>query len=286
MARNFESSESQLPEQDSLQEQRILHDAELVEGGARVEKSVVRPTEEQLEELRSEMLRDRGEYSPEEKTEMHDLLGNILTKVDIPKSSNIFVGIRDDFRKYKAPEQRVGVDSEVLMKLERLREVNPKEFDADYKSQIDWDALKDAFEEEKKYALKENGYRVAAAASTIKDLFPEKAAEVVIDEKLWDKMTHNVNGQLHPSRFNLMGAAMEDYALEYAMPMAANMKSFDEERFNKSVVVSEEQIEKYYDIIENRKSGNRGYGYTAADKLRDPRTLRILEGDEKNPEDQ
>ncbi len=217
---------------------------------------MLKPDAEQIEKLRTEMMRDMGEYTPEDKERIEESLKGVLAQKDVHNFWRETLGRKLD--------QRTGLSGYALEYLASIREMNPEEFDAGYKSKIDWNAVKTALEEDKKfYNGREGGDDLIRSAAALKEIFSDKTAQIEIDEELWRKIAAEASTSLNRQTKFGIAAAFKDAVVRHGIDMAANMKSFDEHRFSRDVRIPQERIEDYRKTAEDAESI-------------DPRTRRIL----------
>lgn len=229
------------PAEDVLQEQRTLSDAELIKEGAKVKAGVLDPTGEQIEEIHREMRREKGEYSSNERELILRFLDGVVLEQEIHSRKT-------------SPETRLSVNSDILLSLVELRQINPTEFDQLYTSRLDWEKIKAAFNEDKKQYSRST---FAEDIALIKELFPDKfAAEIIIEEKLWKKMIRDCRQILEPNPIAaafLSGERGPERNFMRGMVLAANIGLLDKQRFSQEFKISEDQLRRFEELIKQEE---------------------------------
>lgn len=205
-------------------------------------KNTERPKEDVNKEQR--MTREElGEYSPEEEKRIASLISKVVD----------------------ASEMKPTLNSVALEDLSELRQRNFKKFDSLYKSKFEWGKVKEALDEDKK--IYTDGRYLPEKLSLVKELFTEEFNQnVSIDEKLWKKILKRCKLNFAPNIFGTMIMDKERWFYQ-GMLLAADIKFLDENRFNKDVHISEEQIKKFKQLTTSPEYKN---------KVRIRRALRIF----------
>ena len=241
----FESHEYSQAEQDASYKQRTLSDAELIKGGAEFEGGKLEATQGQKDDAHREMRRAKGEYSPEERKKIEEAINAVVEETSVKPS--FFSEFRDEFhRKRSVPQTRPTLNNYRLVALTEFRQINPSQFDKEYRSRFDWGAIKDALEEDEKDYSYSTATDFTREISALKELFPDKISEIAIDDKLWRRMVQQAEDLLHPGKYalDLLGNRFQN-----GIQMAADLRFFDSARLGDNLQITLGEIEKLRKIV-------------------------------------
>src|SRR3989338_4770564 len=165
-----------------------------------------------------------------------------------------------------------------MLKLITMREINPQQFDDSFKTQLDWEKIRENLklnQGEPRYHIKDYPEDFPAVAAMLKELFPNEFERdfennPLITEKIWKMVFRRYRSGTNPSRADRLFGSL--FGFDQAMTIAANIKTIDPVRFDQ-LAVTEENIEQLRGMIRDwEPEKKRPLFYPSA-----VRALRILE---------
>ena len=233
-------------EENKLQEQRMISDAELIRGGAKIEEGVLRPTEEQIEEIRSKLRneaeKEKADYDPEHEERILEI------SRQIDKAS----------------------DNDLLEMME-LKSINPEKFESLFNKELDWDSVRASIDKELLQNTNETrrNQDYLERAGFFKEISGnEFDKNIQIQEKVYDKVLKQCKHSLTPSFYDI-GLFGRDAQLIRGMYDGASLKILNPEKFNDKIKITDKVREEMQNLL-------KGDSRWASDKRWVSRSARIL----------